>query len=359
MLQRVQKLPQPVRVALFIGIALAFLAVIVLITILVGIYTVQNTPRLEAVPLTADYAVEEYVMLPDEDAYPATFAVDQNGTLYTGSYATGVIWAINTQKELREIPNTREKIGSVSAIVAAPDNSFYILDRISPLFTQGAKVWKLDSADTLTLVKDFTGIQADILQLPDDIAVDNVGNIYISDRGADNNHDIIYRLASDGTEGVWWQSPPVTNARVYAPTGLAYNREKNALYITDFLLDLIYEVDIAEDGSAGENKILYDRRQGDEETPPGFDGISVTDDGIVFVSGLGNNRIGMYDPNTGLMTYVAGQFRSPADVIYDPLTQRIFVANWDQRALLPSQVLFVDVETKPHLPFAIDVVTRR
>jgi sugar lactone lactonase YvrE len=235
----------------------------------------------------------------------------------------------------------------------------YILDRISPLFTEGAKVWKLSADDTLTLVKDLTGTQADIMQLPDDIAVDNAGRIYITDRGSDHNHDIIYRINPDGTEGVWWQSPPVTNARLYAPTGLAYQPETNVLYVTDSLLDILYQIPILEDGSAGENIVLYDRRQGNQEVPPSFDGITLDSEGRIFVSGLGNNRLGMYDPNTGLMTYVAGQFRSPADVVYDPLTQRLFVANWDQRSLLPSQVLFVEVETKPHLPFAIDVLVGR
>lgn len=357
MLQKVQALPQPVRIALFIGIALAFLALIVGITLLVGTSIVQNTPRLVAVPLIPDLDVAEYVTLPDDDAYPATLAVDRDGTLYTGSYVTGAVWAINTRKELREIPNTRDQIGSITAITVAPDNTIYILDRISVLEMLGAKVWRLNSDDTLTLIKDYTGQNADILQLPDDLVVDNDNRIYISDRGVDHNHDIVWRILPDGTEGVWWQSPPVSTTRVYAPTGLAYNRETNSLYIVDSILDIVYQVALSADGSAGENTVLYDRRQGNEATPPGFDGISVTDSGLIYLSALGSSTIATYDPDTGLLTTIAGNFRSPADVVYDPLTQRVFVANWDQRSLLPTPVLFVSVQTQPHLPFAIDVIT--
>lgn len=357
MLQRVQALPKPVRIGLFLGVALAILLALVLITLAVGVAIVQNSPRLVSVPLVAGYTVSEYMPLPDDDAFPAAVAVDANGTLYTGSYVSGAVWAITTNRVMVEIPGTREQIGSVTGLTVGPDGLLYVLDRISPLQTAGARVWTIAPDETLTLLHDFTGERADILQLPDDIAVDSAGRIYITDRGISANNDIVYRITPDGTEGVWWQSPPVTNARSYAPTGLAYDAERSVLYVTDSTLDILYQVPINPDGSAGENVVLYDRRQGNEPTPPGFDGVTVDDQGRVYVAALGTNRIGMYDPNTGLMTYIAGNFRGAADVVFSPLTQRLYVANWDQRSLLPTQVLFLMVETRPHLPFALDVIT--
>lgn len=359
MLQRVQNLPQSARVALFAGGAIGFLALIVGVSLAVGVAVVQNTPRENGVPLVADYAVEEYMPLPNDDAYPATVAVDAAGTVYTGSYVTGAIWAQDTRKTLREIPGTRDRIGSVTGITVAPDGSLYILDRVDPLAVAGSKIWQLTTDDSLTLLKDYTidnGLTS--LQLPDDIAVDNAGRIYITDRGIDHNHDVIWRILPDGTEGVWWQSPPVTTSQVYAPTGLGYRSETNTLYVTDSVLDVVYEISIGDDGAAGESKVVYDRRFGNETVRPGFDGISVAPDGILYLSGLGNNRIGVYDPNTGILTYIAGGFRGAADVTYDPLTQRLFVTNWDQRSLLPTPVLFLNVQTVPHLPFAIDVITK-
>ena len=357
MLQRVQALPKPVRIGLFVGVALAILLALVLVTLAVGVAIVQNSPRLVSVPLVAGYEVSEYMPLPDEDAFPAAIAVDANGTIYTGSYVSGAVWAITTNRVMVEIPNTREQIGSVTGLTVGPDGLLYVLDRISPLQAGGARVWTIAPDETLTLLHDFTGSRADILELPDDIALDGDGRIYISDRGINPNNNIIYRIAPDGTEGVWWQSPPVTNALSYAPTGLAYDAERSALYVTDSTLDILYKVPINPDGSAGENIVLYDRRQGNEPTPPGFDGVTVDDQGRVFLAALGTNRIGMYDPNTGLLTYIAGNFRGAADVVFSPLTQRLYVANWDQRSLLPTQVLFLAVETRPHLPFALDVIT--
>jgi len=357
MLQRVQALPKPVRIGLFVGIALGILLALILITLAVGVAIVQNSPRLTSVPLVEGFSVSEYMPLPDEDAYPSALAVDAQGTLYTGSYVSGAVWAITTNRVMVEIPGTREQIGSVTGLTVGPDGLLYVLDRISPLQVAGARVWTIAPDETLTLLHDFTGSRADILELPDDIAVDSAGRIYISDRGISPNNDIVYRITPDGVEGVWWQSPPVTNARSYAPTGLAYDAERSLLYITDSTLDILYAVPINPDGSAGDNRVLYDRRQGNEASPPGFDGVTVDDQGRVFVAALGTNRVGMYDPNTGLMTYIAGSFRGAADVVYSPLTQRLYVANWDQRSLLPTQVLFVNVETRPHLPFAIDVIT--
>jgi sugar lactone lactonase YvrE len=357
MLQRVQALPKPMRIGLFVGVALGILLALILVTLAVGVAIVQNSPRLTSVPLVEGFSVSEYMPLPDEDAYPAALAVDAQGTLYTGSYVSGAVWAITTSRAMAEIAGTREQIGSVTGLTVGPDGLVYVLDRISPLQAAGARVWTIAPDETLTLLHDFTGSRADILELPDDIAVDSAGRIYISDRGISPNNDIVYRITPDGVEGVWWQSPPVTNARSYAPTGLAYDAERSLLYITDSTLDILYAVPINPDGSAGDNRILYDRRQGNEASPPGFDGVTVDDQGRVFVAALGTNRIGMYDPNTGLMTYIAGSFRGAADVVYSPLTQRLYVANWDQRSLLPTQVLFVNVETRPHLPFAIDVIT--
>jgi sugar lactone lactonase YvrE len=359
MVERIQKMPKVARTAIFLGGTAVVVALIFGVTLAAMISVVQNTPRNVPVALIQDVTTAEYMILPDADSYPATVAVDAQGSVYTGSYITGTIWVMDTRLNLREIPNTREQIGAVSAITVAPNGDIYILDIVafSTVQSQGAKIWKLGADDSLTLVKDYSGANADIITLPDDIAIDNDGRIYITDRGTNRNHDVIWRILPDGTEGVWWQSPKIEQFVSYAPTGLGYNAETNTLYVSDSILDVIYALPIQPDGNIGTEQTIYDRRQSNEQGAVGFDGISVAPDGKVYIAGLVNNRVGVYDPNTGILTYLAGNYRGLADVAYDPLTQRIFAVNWDQRSLLPTPVIFLDVQTQPHLPFSIDVIT--
>lgn len=356
MIARLQKLPVGVRTLVFSGFILLGIALAIAITLGVMAWIARNTPRLTPVALVPSVQVEEYALLPDDDAYPASVTVGQGGTIYSGSYVTGAIWAVDTSRNAREIPNTRERIGAVSALTTAPDGSIYVLDRITPLEVSGARVWRIAPDNTLTLLLDYTGEQANTLQLPHDIAVDRDGRIYITDRGRTRDHDIVWRVDTDGTGSTWWVPQPVEGARGYEPTGLAYDPNAHVLYISDGFLDILYRVPINDDGSADETTVLFDRRFGNEPTAPGFNGLTVTEEGVVYVAGLGNNKVGKYDPNAGIMTYLAGNYRGAADVAYDFLTQRLFVANWDQRSLLPEVIFLIAVELDPHLPFSIDSV---
>ncbi len=356
MIARIQKLPVAMRTLIFSAAILLVIALAIAITLGVMATLARSTPRNIPVALVPNFAVEEYIQLNDLDAYPATVAIGNNGTMYTGSYVSGAIWATDLNRTVREIPNTRERIGSLSALAVAPNGNLYALDRIVALEISGARVWRITPDDEITLVLDYTGTEADTLQLPHDIAIDNEGRLYISDRGRTRDHDFIWRVDPDGTGEVWWASPPIDGARGYEPTGLAYNGETNTLYISDGFLDILYQVSINDDGTAGETTALLDRRFGGEGIV-GFNGLTVTDEGVVYIAGLANNKIGRYSPNEGIMTYIAGNYRGASDVAYDPLSQRLFVANWDQRSLLPEIIFFIAVTLDPHLPFSIDIIS--
>lgn len=356
MIAKIQALPLNVRVIFFSFMILLAVGAIIGVTLLVLIGIAQNTPRNTPVALTDSVQVEEYAILPDEDSYPASVAITSDGTLYTGSYVSGAIWAIDLNKQVREIPDTREKIGAVSALTVDENDAVYVLDRLTTLDVSGARVWKIDTQDTLTLLVDYTGVNVDILQLPHDIALDNNGNLYLTDRGRTRDHDIIWRIAPDGTGNLWWLAPPVEGARGYEVTGIAFDSENQRMIVTDGFLDRLYAVPIQSDGSAGQEVLLYDARYGGENAPRGFNGVSVGENGRIYLAGLGNNRISAYEPNSGVMTVLAGNYRGASDVVFSPLTQRLFVANWDQRSLLPEVIFLIAVELRPHLPFTIDSI---
>jgi DNA-binding beta-propeller fold protein YncE len=355
---RIQKLPLFGRILVFIGGTALILGVLIGGMIFLGINVATNVPRNVPVAIAEGITTEEYVELPDDEAYPATVAVSADGIVYTGSYVHGAVWAIAPDRSIREIPLSRDEIGSVTAITVAPSGNIYILDRIDPLQALGSKIWRLYPDDTLELVKDYSGANMDTLELPDDLTVDSVGNIYVSDRGSDpdGDHDLIWRIQPDGTEGEWWRSILINNVRVYSPTGVAYNPQTNSIYVSDSQNDVIYNVPILEDGNSGETTTVFNRRQSSDSAPAGFDGMAVGVDGRLYIAALASNRVGVYDSNTGMLTYLAGNYRGAVDVAVDA-DGRVFVANWDQRSLLPTQVIFVAIETQPHLPFTIDMIT--
>ena len=144
-------------------------------------FVIGSAPRSQAVAIADGIRVAEFATLPDDDAYPAALAIDADGTLYTGSYQSGALWSIGPAGALREIQDSRERIGSVSGLAVAPDNALFILDRIAPLNAEGAIVWRYANGELHRLFE----IRAEAFLgnvLPDDIAIDIAGRIYISDR---------------------------------------------------------------------------------------------------------------------------------------------------------------------------------
>ena len=105
--------------------------------------------------------------------------------------------------------------------------------------------------------------------------------------------------------------------------------------------NVIYRVPV----TGGEAEVLYQHPDGTQH-PPGFDGVTVSPDGTLYVAALGQNGIARLD--NGLLTYIAGQFRGASDVAGVD-GQRLYVTNWDQSALALPLV-------QPRLPFGVDVV---
>ena len=299
-------------------------------------WVIGAAPRTQAIAIAEGVSAAEYIALPDDEAYPAALAIAADGTLYTGSYQTGAIWSIALDRAIHEIADARQRIGSVSGLDIAPDGALFILDRIKPLEAQGAVIWRYAGGELHPIVR----IPAESgLTLPDDIAIDHAGFIYISDR----NPPRIWRFAPDGQhQKIWWQ--PTENGK-FAPTGLAYDAARDAILIADSEQDAIYRVAAAEGLSAAPRQIeiLY---QDASEQGYGFDGITASPDGQVYVALLAWNRVARLDPDDLFM--LAKDFRGASDLVYDPRRDILFVTNWNQFSL--------GFGTRPQLPFALDAV---
>ena len=203
--------------------------------------------------------------------------------------------------------------------------------------TGGGSVRRMAPDGTITIFAESFDERGFVA--PDDVTLDANGYVYVSDRGRDE----VLRFDPDGSNGAaWWSPPLVEGVDAYEPTGLAYHPMLDAIIITDSVLNIVYAVPVS-DSTLTET--LYDH--GSRANPPGFDGVTVTPDGVIYAAALGQN--GVVRVEGGELTYIAGLFRGASDVDYSPLTDSLYVTNWNQTPLvIPGD--------RPQLPFALDVI---
>jgi len=335
MLQSIQRMNTWQRILLFIPIFGGGLFALVAVTVLLVSNTINT--RGTSVALSDTVTVKQFVTLSDNDAYPAAVAVAPNGTIYTGSYKTGTLWSITPAGDITEIPGSRDAIGAVSGLTVAPDGTLYIVDRSeSDPRTTGGSIKRLTPDGKITTFAESPGTTG--FTSPDDIAVDAAGNVYVSDRG----RDTVWRFTPDGSSAIaWWTPPLLDGVENYEPTGLAYDAARSALLITDGIVNTLYRV--SADGVTSE--LLY--RHGDRPDAPGFDGLTITPDGVIYLAALGQNGVARLDGDA--LTYIAGLFRGSSDVDYSAVNNRLYVTNFDSSSLVVSALT-------PRLPFALDEI---
>lgn len=344
MIERIQALPKWQRVLIFAGGVLAMTLLACAATYLVVYATANSTERRQANGMQDGVSVTEFITLPDDDSYPAAVAIDGTGTVYTGSYISGTIWHVSPDGRLDDIPATRDQIGSVSGLSTAPDDSLYILDILEPLRVTDSIIWQIaPDSDT---PQQIATIASDDMLLPNDLALDAAGQIYVTDVASDS----IWRFDPQTGDGSLWWSSDADPEQSPALTGIAYDAANDRLLATDSSLNLLYAIDVA----SAESQIIYTHDIASEY--PAFDGLTVADDGAIYLAAPGMNRLAVL--RDGDFTYLAQNFRSISDVacLTDDCT-RLIATNWDQRALLPETFLYVlPVPISPHLPFALDLI---
>lgn len=339
MIRRIQQLNRPQRVLIFVLIFGGGLFLLVTLYAILTLQALNTVQRNSAIALMDGVTVTEIATLPDDDAYPASITLGADGFVYTGSYVSGALWKIAPDGSVTELPGTRDTFGSISGLVAGPDGSLYVLDRLdSRLGARGGVVFRIMPDGNIT---EFSVLgSADEQRNPNDITVDARGYIYVSDWGLAG----IWRIDPDGSNGqLLWTAPVIEGVIDYAPTGLAYDSLHDALIVTDPETNTIYQV--ALDGQSQE--LLYNQAtKPEDEALPGFDGVTVTAEGVIYVTALSLNRVARLE--NGELTFLAGDFRGASDLEY--AANRIYIANWDQFSLFLGPV-------EPRLPFGIDVIT--
>ncbi|GAB5493757.1 MAG: hypothetical protein Phog2KO_39720 [Phototrophicaceae bacterium] len=334
----------PIRIISFFVFVVLIVGLIIGATIGLYYVNVSNFPRLVPFALDDTVSVYEFAVLEDEEAYPSAIASASDGTAYTGSYISGAVWQILPNGEVIEMPDTRANIGSVIGIDVASDGTVYILDHLDPFLAGGAKIWQIN-VDGVTLHSEIAERGDISLLKPNDIVVSDDGLIFVLDISLGQ----ILTVDAEGLS-IWWQSPDST----YQIAGLAYNALNNSLMISDAVRTAIYEIPLNAENPEAERQIVYV----DETTqsPPAFNGLSVGDDGTIYVAAFDLNEVWSIEPNTNTFTILANNYRGSSDVAYDSANQRLYVNNWDQSWLIPITLVVIQVDLPPRLPFSIDVI---
>lgn len=337
MVRSLQRLSRGQRLLIYLLIIVGVFFLVAAIAVFVALLIINEAARPVGRAVVDTVTVREFAILPDDNAYPAAVAVAPDGTVYTGSYDTGAIWSITPDGVVTEVPNTREIIGAVTGLTVAADGTVYVLDRlVANPRSGGGALWEI--ADNNLVLEYGEMLDDSGFISPDDITTDPAGNVYVSDRGRRE----VWRFDAEGVGSLWWVPPDAEhNGTPVLPTGLAYNPMTDSIIISDSETGWVYSVSL--DGQTTE--ILYENLAG--EGNPGFDGLSVGDDGTIYIAALANREVIALRPD-GTLTTLANNFRGVSDVEF--YQDRLYITNFDQRSLVLPGIV-------PQLPFALDVMT--
>jgi len=256
-------------------------------------------------------------------------AVDKNGNIYIAMRDHNIISRVDTHGNMTRFAGTGEsgfsgddgkateaRLKIPAGLTFDKKGNLYIADR------NNHRIRKVDTRGIITTVAGngtagFSGdggkaTQAQ-LSLPSGVAVDDKGNIYISDRSNDrvrvvDNKGIITTFAGNGVDGYKGDLGPATQAQLSKPFGLALDKKGN-LYIADRVSNRVRKVNpqgiittVAGDGGfffMGDNGPAY------RASLAGPTGIVVDKNGILYIADRNNNRIRSVDTQ-GMIRTVAG-----------------------------------------------------
>ncbi len=243
---------------------------------------------------------------------PYGVAVDSIGNLYIADWVNNRIRKVNTLGIISTVAGGGVAgIGDGGAATAAILCGPYgvAVDSIGNLYiadTYSYRIRKVDTAGIISTVAGngvggFSGdggaATAAELDLPDSVAVDNIGNLYIADN---HNHrirkvntaGIISTVAGTGVAGYIGDGGSATVAQLNYPSGVAVDSIGN-LYIADKFNFCIRKVDISGIISAVSSGTWL------------LDGVAVDSIGNLYITDTNNHRIRKVD-TAGVISTVAG-----------------------------------------------------
>jgi sugar lactone lactonase YvrE len=262
---------------------------------------------------------------------PENLAVDHRGNIYVSLALTG---------EIRKV--TPEGHVSTFATLPSPGTGFMLgitFDLRGNLFVAFASfdsnhgVWRVSKDGKETELFAPLTIDGQPDGLPNDLKFDKKGNLYVSDFIGGK----VWRIDRKGIVSIWKTDPllmgvvvpglgPISNFKVGA-NGLAFDKDKENLYVANTGLGRIVRIPLQDGGSAGDAVVFVEN----EPLLRGADGINFDKDGKLYVAVNFQDRIVVISQKGDTATIAEGHIlQNPADVIFGVHDQEntLYIANF-------------------------------
>ena len=284
----------------------------------------------EGVPQAAEeeapaeaFSAQVYTQLPDT---PEGIGVDSQGNLYASLFNTGEIVQLKEDGQyvhIAWVPTEADSgKGHVLGLASDKDDNSFVAykarskyDRVGDPRHPACRdatdvtsgVYRID-AETREVTPVATRGDGWPFCFPDDVAIDDVGNIYLTDL----TYAGIWKITLDGRVTLWSEHPLLhwsTTPYSGFPLGvnvLALDAGQRNIYAATSGDPLVLRIPIQSDGSAGE-PIVVSRGHSL------LDGIALDEEGNIYVSEIFRNEIIGLSPDGSRRVVVANKQSAPLD----------------------------------------------
>ncbi len=273
--------------------------------------------------LAEAFSAQVYTQLPDT---PEGIGVDSQGNLYASLFNTGEIVQLKEDGQYVHIAWVPAEAdsgkGHVLGIASDKDDNLYVAykarskyDRVGDPRHPACRdatdvtsgVYRID-AETREVTPVATRGDGWPFCFPDDVAIDDVGNIYL----ADLTYAGIWKITLDGGVTLWSEHPLLHwSATPYSgfPLGvnvLALDAGQRNIYAATSGDPLVLRIPIQSDGRAGEPLVI-------SRGHSLLDGIALDEEGNIYVSEIFRNEIIGLSPDGSRRVVVANKQSAPLD----------------------------------------------
>ena len=264
-----------------------------------------------------------YTQLPDT---PEGIGIDPKGNLYATLFHTGEVVKLEndgTYTHIAWVPS-KEASGKGALIGLDTDRHGHIYvaykghskydDLMNPhhparfdVTDTTSGVYKID-AESHEVTAVATRGDGWPFCFPDDVDIDDSGNIYVTDL----TYSGIWKITPDGQVSMWsdhpllnWSATPYGGAPLGVNVLVLDQQQKNIYAATDGD-PMVLRIPIQDDGSAGEPVIISRGH-----TP--FDGIELDEEGNIYLSEILRNEIMVLSPDGSQRIIIANKDNAPLD----------------------------------------------
>jgi sugar lactone lactonase YvrE len=246
--------------------------------------------------------VETFATLPPGEAHPEGITLDHDGNVYV------VTVAANKPKTSEGTLIVFDPEGKHPRSVQIKGSSRLLLDVGFNPRTGKLLVVDYQSGKVLSVNPD-TGASSDFMTVAiknpglDGMTFDDAGNVYVTD----SHQGIIWKTGPDGGEGLAWVKSPLLSPTRVAPhigaNGLAFNKERTALFVANTSNDTIVKIPVT--GSTlepGTPEVFVNRVGG------GPDGLIIDEHDNLWIACNQSNEILVLEPTHGRVIAKLGDF---------------------------------------------------